>query len=233
MREDLLDAQAGVDWAVAQFPSLQNRTDAWGGDNFDVVIKDQPSPATHDVVAAIQKTLLPRHFNVEVGAYINAIRSSLDVLAASLANRYGIPRPDHAYFPVARGIAEFNAGGYKGAKFVKALPTTERTRIESLKPYQGGNDLLWSLHQLDILRKHQRLLGMATSPGRFHIRGWGLSRHFVPVATGWTWVSDEETVVGLLAHGAPAYEMEFSAYITLSEAALSSPKPAEPEPKRG
>jgi hypothetical protein len=107
----------------------------------------------------------------------------------------------------------------------QALPTPERTRIEALKPYQGGNDLLWSLHQLDILRKHQRLLGVATNPGRFHITGWGLSQHFVPIATGWMWVNDRETAVGLIAHGAPSYEMKFSAYITLSEAALSAPKP--------
>jgi hypothetical protein len=225
MRDDLLDAKASVDWPVDQFQSLQVRLDSWVEANFEIVIKNQPPPATNDVVAAIQKAPLSREFNVEVGAYINAIRSSLDILVTALAYRYSIPQPNKAYFPVGRSLAEIDAGKSKGAKFVKALPTPERTRIEALKPYQGGNDLLWALHQLDILRKHRRLLGVVTNPGMFRISGWGVSRYFKPVATGWMFVNDQETVVGLLAHDSPSYEMKFSVYITLNEAGLSPPKP--------
>jgi hypothetical protein len=159
MRADLLHAQASIDWAVAQFPPFNERIKAWLADNFDVIIKEQPAPATHNVIVAIQKQPLPLAFNVEAGAYINVIRSSLDILATSLAHRYRIPRPEDAYFPVASSVTAWSAGNYKGAKFVKALPTPERSIIETLKPYQGGNDTLWSLHHLDITRKQKRLFG--------------------------------------------------------------------------
>jgi len=33
-------------------------------------------------------------------------------------------------------------------------PVLSTRPIEALKPYKGGNNDLWSLHQLDIMRKH-------------------------------------------------------------------------------
>jgi hypothetical protein len=44
LREDLLDAQASVDRAVAQFPSLSQRIDAWLKLNVEVTIED-PDPS--------------------------------------------------------------------------------------------------------------------------------------------------------------------------------------------
>ena len=66
---------------------------------------------------------------VEAGAYINALRSSLDILAYALAIRYGVPHPDDCYFPVVRSEKEFLAGGYKGAKFVKGLPKANELKL--------------------------------------------------------------------------------------------------------
>lgn len=45
------------------------------------LIPDTPN----DMVVAVEKEPLPLSFNVEVGAYINAIRSSLDILATAMA----------------------------------------------------------------------------------------------------------------------------------------------------
>ena len=43
MRYDLLHAQASVDWAVAELPSLNDRINAWLQFNLEVTIKD-PDP---------------------------------------------------------------------------------------------------------------------------------------------------------------------------------------------
>jgi hypothetical protein len=146
MRADLLDAQASVDWAVAQFESLENRINSWLHLNVSARVKETDPPATHDVVVAVEKESLPLSFNVEVGAYINAIRSSLDLLATALAERHGMPKPEDAYFPIANSAVAFGSGNYKGAKFIKGLPATEREIIERLEPYKGGHKLLWPLH---------------------------------------------------------------------------------------
>jgi hypothetical protein len=45
--------------------------------------------------------------------------------------------------------------GIEGKKW---LSKEERAAIKTLKPYKGGNDTIWPLHQLDIIRKHERLI---------------------------------------------------------------------------
>ena len=225
MRVDLLESKACVDWAISQLPSLDERINAWLDLNVNLEIKDPDPNSPNNVIVAAQKEPLPAAFNIEVGSHINTIRSSLDILATSLAHRYGIAKPDEAYFPVAKSEDDFLGGNFKGAKFVKALPTAERTIIETLKPYRGGNAPLWVLHQLDIVRKHRKLLAVATTPARFSITGWGLSDNFTPVASGFMIIEDQETVLGLLRKGAPDYNMKFSAFVAINETDLSIHKP--------
>jgi hypothetical protein len=163
-----------------------------------------------------------------MGAYVNAIRSSLDILASALARRYNIPRPDKAYFPVAGSETAFATGNYKGSNFVKGLPLPERSIIVALKPYKGGNKTLWGLHQLDILRKHRRLLDVQINPQRLTLSsGEPLTDDFAPVAIGWLRVN-EETVLGLIRNGAPDYEMKFIPYIAINEVEIAEGQPIVP-----
>jgi len=228
MRNDLLSAQASVDWAVSNFPALQKRLDIWRDDNLHVVIEDLPSDNPNSIIVAREKEPLPLMFNAEVGAYINAIRSSLDILATSLVERYRIPiKEEDTYFPVLNSEAQFRSPRYKGSEFVQGLPPTERGIIETLKPYKGGNNLLWSLHHLDIVRKHCRLLTVEPNPVSFHINGWGLESTFTPISGGWM-CNPGETVLGFLAKGAPKPKMEFTGYIGLNEPGALARHPLVP-----
>jgi hypothetical protein len=91
MQDDLLPARASVDWAVAHLPSFQARLDAWLNGNIHTGIKELPPDVPNNLVVAVEKEQLPSAFQVEAGAYINAIRSSLDILAATLAQRHCPP----------------------------------------------------------------------------------------------------------------------------------------------
>jgi hypothetical protein len=217
MRDDLLDAQAAIDWAVAQFKSLDQRLDAWRYENTDVSIEDTDPHGSRKVLLAGQKTTLPRSFNVEAGAYINSIRSSLDLLATTLANRHGIARPNQTYFPVADSYASFAAGTYKGAKFVKALPVADRNIIKSLKPYKGGNELLWCLHYLDIMRKHRRLIPARLRPDNVQI----YMQQSFPGAIIFPATRDvrvhDKTVIALIAKDSPQSELQITLEITFDE----------------
>ena len=225
MRDDLLEAQAAIDWPVAQLPAFAKRFEVWLDANIQIEIENVPPPATHNPIVAIEKDPLPFAFNVEMGAYVNTIRSSLDILATALAHRYGIPRPDEAYFPVARSEADFKSGNYKGNEFVKGLPDTPRSFMEALKPYHGGNKTLWFLHQLDIMRKHRRLIVAEVSSLRLTIHGrepppWD----FTPLTTGWIRVN-EKTVLGLIRKGAPDYDIKFIPHIAINEPGLITHRP--------
>jgi hypothetical protein len=91
MRDHLLHAQASVDWAVSNFPIFEERLNSFIKSNLNIIIEDSYSDAFYDPVVVIEKAPLPLTFNVEAGAYINAIRSSLDILATALAYRHGMP----------------------------------------------------------------------------------------------------------------------------------------------
>ncbi len=219
MQADLLAAKASVDWAVSNFPSLQERLDAWLDNNVYVEFVDHEPDGPDYVVVAREKEPLPLSFSVEVGAYINAIRSSLDVLAVALAARHGVSGKDlyDIYFPIVRDEATFLRGGYKGHKLIKAIPPKEAAKIETLKPYQGGNNLLWALHDLDITRKHMRLLDVSRNSGVFNIWAFGLNDHWKAVASGFV-DGPDESVFGFWSKSAPQQpEVRYTPYIALNE----------------
>jgi hypothetical protein len=206
MQQDLLHAQASVDWAETNLPVFKKRLDGWLNKNVRVAIRGQPPGVTHNVVVIAEKEPFPLAFHVEAGVYLNAIRSSLDILASTLANRYCKTLVDDVYFPVAASETIFLSGkGYKGDKFVRALPAKERGIIEASKPYRGqdGNGLLCSLHDLDILRKHVRLLSVEVSPRIFMVSSWGDAiKSFTPVSAGYVRTGTDETTIGLIAKDA-------------------------------
>jgi hypothetical protein len=133
-------------------------------DNVDVAIKHLETNSSDNLVVAVAKGPLPLSFQVEAGAYINAVRSSLDILAATLAERHCPSMVDEAYFPVVGSEGAFPRGNFKGKKFIQSLPAAERAVIESLKPYKGGNEVLYALHNMDVVRKHVRLLSVQIIP---------------------------------------------------------------------
>jgi hypothetical protein len=226
MRDDLLDAQASIDWAVSNFPFFEERLNSFIKGNLNIIIEESDSDAFYNPVVVIEKAPLPLTFNAEAGAYINAIRSSLDILATALAYRYGMPRPDKVYFPVVDDAATFASGKYKGAEFVKGLPAPERAIIESLKPYRGsnGNNCLILLHDLDIKRKHRRLLAFHPTPRKIGIaKRYITNGMFIFNHPGFIREANK-TEIGKLAKGAPQPEIELHAYVAFDEAVFPKGK---------
>ncbi|MGO8865519.1 MAG: hypothetical protein ACLQME_03355 [Alphaproteobacteria bacterium] len=222
MRDDLLEAQAAVDWPVSHFPSLKQRFESWIDHNVEVRIKNPDPQSPYDVIVAVEKEALPLAFNVEVGAYINCIRTSLDILATALAHRYHIPNPNKTYFPIVASAKVFSGGKYKGHEFVEGLPAPERHLVESLQPYKGGNDPLWTLHDLDIKRKHQRLLTVESHPATIAVTGIGIERDFIPPGRGEWHRTNNETVLGRLRKGAPQPKIQLAAYVGFNEASVTT-----------
>lgn len=165
MKDDLLDAQAAVDWAVAQIPSLRQRWFAWLGDEpYHYVVEPHPEMKQKLVKLGGVKPL-PLIINAEVGAIINSLRSSLDILATSLGKRYHILGSNELYFPIANSEADFLFANWKGGHLIHGLPADARVILETVKPYPGGNDALIALHNLDITRKHRRLIDVTLGLG--------------------------------------------------------------------
>ena len=212
VRADLADAFACVDWAESMFQSLARRIDDWlNGNISDATVKPLTADVPNDIVVVSIKEPLPLFFHVEVGAYINAMRSALDLLATSLAHRFDMPKPDKVSFPVTDSRENFLT-----RKFFKQLPDAERKIIESIEPYKGGNQLLWALHELDNKRKHRRLLDVAVHPRQFSISAADKD-FFTPVATGWIEGVDGELVLGLIKKGTRVIDMKCVPHVMIDE----------------
>jgi hypothetical protein len=215
MRADLLEAQASIDWAFGEFVPFHKRLEAWLEANVVIEIRDVPPPATHNPIVALEKELLPIAFSVEAGAYINAIRTSLDILAMALVRRHGLAIPENrVYFPIADSEEAFLKKG--GAPLLQQLPTDDRAKLLLLKPYREGNAALWALHHLDIVRKHRRLLDVQIRPIHLSMAGSLKPGDFEPLH-GEPFQAGAETVLGLIRKGVPGPAMQSRFYVALNE----------------
>ncbi|MBY8915818.1 hypothetical protein KUG85_00225 [Nitratireductor sp. L1-7-SE] len=100
----------------------------------------------------------PRNFAIDAGVIIHELRAALDGLACVLAVRNG-KGTKNVYFPISRNLAIFESDGIK--KKLRNLSHADREVVASLKPYAGGNDMLFALHKADLTRKHTRLILMS------------------------------------------------------------------------
>ena len=168
MRNDLLDAYAAVDWAIAQLPIIDQAIHAWFKTPPYLLIEElHPEVNQKHFKLAINRPL-PGTINAGVGAVINSIRTSLDLLASALAIRNGKTPNSDRHFPIYATDLDF-IDPLNVIKRKKWLSAVELQIIESLKPYRGGDDLLFALHQLDILRKHERLISVHLIPTSFKV----------------------------------------------------------------
>lgn len=102
---------------------------------------------------------------VIAGEVVHQLRSALDHLACQLVEANHGSVTNKTAFPIFDSPNECEArieGILKGAS-VEAI-----SFIKALKPYKGGNQMLFALHRLDITDKHRLLIavGAAREPVR-------------------------------------------------------------------
>ena len=116
------------------------------------VEKTDSGAGTFDVFL-VKKSEIPIKSRVLVGTIANELRACLDGLACALAVRNG-KVSSGTYFPISKDKAIFEGDGLWK---LRKLSNDDKAKIASLRPYGGGNDLLFGFHDLDRLRKHTRL----------------------------------------------------------------------------
>lgn len=97
----------------------------------------------------------PQDFGLIVGDAVHNLRAALDLLAVEAVGRNG-GNTKNVYFPFADSAANFD-DMIKRRNFHRASPD-DQAAIRQLQPYTGGNQLLRSLHDLDIQDKHHSLI---------------------------------------------------------------------------
>jgi hypothetical protein len=116
-------------------------------------------PATRKLiyyVSSVQCT--PDRLPLIAGDAVQNLMSALDHLAYQLVlsdTNGSPPNPSWIYFPIADDAAK-----YEAKKQGKMQGADQKTfdAIDALKPYKGGNDLLWILYRLNNIEKHRLLI---------------------------------------------------------------------------
>ena len=101
---------------------------------------------------------VPDNIALLTGDIIQNLVTALDHLAYQLISKDTDdhpPKPNAIYFPIAESLEK-----YEGSKHRKLKGASVKTisAIDQLKPYKGGNDLIFSLHSLNNIEKHRVLL---------------------------------------------------------------------------
>lgn len=133
----------------------------------------------------------------------------------ALVRRHSLPIEERrVYFPIAD--SEKALVKKDGAPLLQHLPEEDRAKLLSLKPYRGGNAALWALHQLDITRKHRRLLDVQIRPIHLSMAGSLKPGDFEPLH-GEPFQAGAEVVVGLIRKGVPRPAMKSRFYVAINE----------------
>ena len=210
MYDDLSEAKACVDWAVAQIPVLQKRVIQWRRKLYSVAIDTDSEPGKK-LYRIFDIKPIDLFISVEAGAIIHSIRSSLDLLACALAERNGHPASKDTYFPIWRNKDDFRDPKSRVLKKIKQLSQIDQDIVKGLCPYPGGNDLLVALHDLDVTRKHRQLLKMNMSPRGLAFEGEGT------ITLGDWRDFDEKTVIVSTCASMPDRKMHIGLHITFDK----------------
>lgn len=217
MIADLQDAIAAINWANAQLPTLQERIIKWRRSKPYSIEIDTDSEPGKKLYRLVDLAPIDPIINAEAGAIIHSIRSSLDLLACALAARNGFPENRSTYFPIWKSEADFRDPKSPVLEKIKRLSKVDQDIIKNLRPYPGGHNMLAALHELDLTRKHRRLLRTVVMPRGITLSGLG----------GYTvlreWNSfNEETVLVATPASQPDGDVSVSLQVALSEANIAS-----------
>lgn len=141
--------------------------------------------------------VMPAQIQVVIGDILYGLRSALDQLACALAINNG-HEPSKTYFPFGHTRNIFESSDVQ--KKIKRLSPEAISMIHALQPYNGGNDLLWALHSLNLMDKHKALIVVATvriAQGHFRIQA-ALGYNVIEAPR---WQSTDEEIVVLSYSG--------------------------------
>ena len=173
MREDLYDAWHAIQWAAHQTTQLQERFLQWQRRHpykLDMEIRREEPDWKY--LVAYPKTPLDPLIYGDFGSTVNSIRTALDLTMSALLIRNGHSPNSDALFPIRKEETEF----YKRIDGFQAkgwITLGEADIIRKTKAYKGGDHLLYHLHKLDILRKHERLIEVVPAIANANLTAFG------------------------------------------------------------
>lgn len=152
---NLSGARAKLKWADNQIAVLGAELAAFVAQN---VTEFRPDPNNKARRATLYRNNapVPEEIKTATGMIIQAQRDSLDYLVVALARKNGAVKVTEPEFPICDSDTRFADKGTQ--RKIGSLSDMDKAAIMALKPYKGGNNLLYALHWLSNKSKHRDLI---------------------------------------------------------------------------
>jgi hypothetical protein len=136
------------------------------------VIGTKRDPQTRRLIYYLTSVVEPSPLlAATVGDALHNLRSALDHLAHRLVV-VGIGRSGpfyYVYYPIFDSATEYEA---KKMGQIKGMRQSAIDAIDATRPYKGGNDQLWMLHNLDKIDKHRLLIAVGSAARSVDLGGF-------------------------------------------------------------
>lgn len=109
-----------------------------------------------------RKRCIPAEWSTIIGDVIHNARAALDILMVEVV-RFCDPSRNcynHVYFVIGKSKQKFEADLTKKTKGASA---DAQRILARLKPYKGGNEEFYRIHQLDITDKHKAIIPVGSA----------------------------------------------------------------------
>jgi hypothetical protein len=155
------DPRVKIEWAKKHIPDLQAAIERFLQTSpYTVIAQDDPQIGLHYTVELVEQ--IPSDILCLTGDILHNLRSSLDHLLFRIMPST-VPWTRQHGFPIAAGATEYEA---RKLRKTKGLPQNLVQRIDAVKPFKGGNDILWRLNELNNIDKHRLLVALAVAQHR-------------------------------------------------------------------
>jgi hypothetical protein len=157
MSNQFHDPRLKIERAKQHISDLHMRLLAFAQTDFYTLVVEKDSKTGEQALELEITKPVPEELALVMGDALHNLKSALDWTVNEVVFRRLKFYDSHTRFPL-RETAQDLKGTIKGGLIKQASPAVTNYIVDVVKPYKGGNDALWALHDLNILDKHRLLL---------------------------------------------------------------------------
>jgi hypothetical protein len=157
-----------IERAKKHLIDLETELICFGQQDFHAFTTDKNAQTGQSLEKFGKHRIRPFDALAAAGDVVHNLRSALDHLANQLVWVGSGKEPSRRIeFPIAQDATTYER---EKARKVEGMRPETIEAIDALKPYKGGNDALWKIHELDNIDKHRSLFTYANDS--FLVADW-------------------------------------------------------------
>ncbi|HWZ42918.1 MAG TPA: hypothetical protein VNW97_05555 [Candidatus Saccharimonadales bacterium] len=153
------------------------------------VISTESNPQSGKFLCEVKEAKeIPAEVALIAGDVLQNLRTALDYLAHALIQANGGTVTKYTSFPIFDDPTKYQAGFIGKVEGMRQEPIDI---ISAIKPYKGGDNVLWRLHRLNNIDKHRLLFTIGTALRGF-VKGspGGEDEALLPMKVGYKFTVD-------------------------------------------